>query len=84
METQYEHTLTIFRKFDPLKRYAKFAHYEAESFEQDIPFVTHGDIYKINGNFYQIEIKTHISPFKEIKNVLVKHGRHIVKSFYKN
>ncbi len=74
----YSHLLTIFNKI-PISRAGTF--YEEESFKRASFGAKNGEVFKINGSFYRVKIKEHLtsSPAQRY-NVIVKHKQKILKT----
>ena len=79
----YAHLIIIFRKINPLKKYNQFTYYDEKSFKSAAFGACKNDVFKIDGNFYQVDTKEITSHLHEVNNIIVKHGRHIIKE-YKN
>ena len=79
MKTEYHHIVTIFRKIDPSKRYYEFTYTDEGSFQSALFGAKKGDIFKIDDSFYIVDKKDKYSPLKIIPNMIIKHGRHVIK-----
>lgn len=83
-EKYSEHLVTIFRKIDPSKRYDQFTYHEESSFEAAYFGAKAGDIFLIDGEFYQVSIREVLSSKERIENLIVKSGRRIIKKIFTN
>ena len=78
MNTMHAHTIKILRKIDPTKKFSEFIYFEEDDYI-NAAWYDRNEIIKIKGSFYKVEIKDHVSSVEELPNLLVKHGRHVVK-----
>lgn len=82
MET-LEHTIIYtFRKIDPSKKYSQFTYFEAKDFMQAFFGCSNGEIYKIDGSFFQVRIGEALASRRIENNVIVKDGRKIIQEFH--
>lgn len=76
------HRITILKKIDPEKMCCEYTYFEEKSFQSATFGARKNEIFKLDSEFYHVDIKERTSTFKKIPNLLVKHGRHKVLEAY--